>query len=371
MWAAGDLAGTPFQTLHLFAALTSLTALLSLALLLGQTLSATCDRLMAQTPEIVVRRINAGGWAPLPAVQALEQVKSVPGVINPRVRLWGVVESETGPVTAVAYPLRSDQDLMIPVPRPGQAVIGPGVAAGREPEGLILQGRQKVRLTVVARMPKAASMAAHDLVLVHPDDARVLLGLMPGQASDLALDVFHQEEVGALCAELSSVFPWPVHISTRLEQQRRCRSDIAQRTSLALLAAVPALLALAFVVSGVSFWGRNQRYQTGLLKSLGWTNADLLRLAVARAVLIGLPAVACGSLCAYLMLFWPGITWVTERLYGWPVAATALYLHPVKGAAGLLLGALLTGGPYLLSMIWSAWRNIQADPAQMLQEAGL
>jgi hypothetical protein len=48
-----------------------------------------------------------------------------------------------------------------------------------------------------------------------PDDARQLLGLAPGQASDLAVHLFRREEEQAILADLAAAFPWPVRITGR------------------------------------------------------------------------------------------------------------------------------------------------------------
>ena len=367
VWAAGDLVRTPAQSLLLFFAVATLTGLVAVVLLLDRSLSLTCDRLMAQTPAVVVRRITAGGWAPLPVGEALARVSAIPGVVRPRARLWGVVSAETGPVTVVAYPEQDRHDPAAPPPGPGQALAGPGITAVL-PGSITLKGSETLTFTLTGRLPAALAMAAHDLVLVHPADARRLLGLSADQASDLALDVYHEEEVPALCADLDAVFPWPVRIGTRAEQRRRYRADIAQRTSLALLAFIPAVLALAFLVSGLGMWAHRQQYQSGVLKALGWTNADLMRLSLVRGVLVGLPAAICGSGCAYFLLYAPGVTWISQRLYGWPTTGTAWYLNPGAVAAGLLPGLLLVGLPYLLAVVWSAWQSIKTDPANALQE---
>jgi len=368
LWAVGDIQRTPLQAVLLFAAAASLTGLVAIVLVLGQALSLTCDRLMSSSPAVVVRRINVGGWAPLPVGQALMHVKSVPGVLNPRVRLWGVVQTDTGPVTVVAVPSKAIDGMTERPLRSGQALIGPGLMPASQPATMTLRGEQRLSLKVAGRLPAASAMATHDLVLVHPDDARNLLGLAPDQASDLALDVFHDQEVETLCADLNAAFPWPVHISTRIARQRRCQSDIAQRTSISALAFVPALLAMAFLVGALGIWEHNQRFLAALLKALGWDSADLIRLRMVEATLIGLPAVVCGLSCAYITLFRWDMTWVSQRLFGWSTMATRLRLNPGDAVTGMLLSVMMVGLPYLLTVAWTAWQSVKVDPADRLQE---
>ena len=365
LWAARDLMRQPLFTAMLFLSLTMVTILAAIVLLLHQTLTTACVRLLDQAPHAVVRRIGAGGWLPLPADEALARAATVPGVLRPRSRVWGVVQGPAGPVTLIG----DDGSAAIALPdgwsrpQPGQALIGPGVLPpASDREGLTLVGRQPRILEVIGEMPRAASMAVHDVVVVHIDEARVLLGLDSGQASDLALDVFHDDEVQALLPDLAAAFDWPVQITTRLEQQGRHLAHISRSTGLACLAILPLLLSVATTVVAAGIWGRRPR-ETGVLRAVGWTGGDLLRLHLYRGCLVGFPAAAVGVLAAYLLLFRPGMTWAARLLFGWSGPAPALYLTPLGSAGAWLLAVLLAGVPFMAAVFWTGWRSATADPA--------
>jgi hypothetical protein len=205
-------------------------------------------------------------------------------------------------------------------------------------------------------------MAVHDVVVVHIDEARALLGLDSGQASDLALDVFHDDEVQALLPDLAAAFDWPVQITTRVEQQGRHLAHISRSTGLACLAILPLLLSVATTVVAAGIWGRRPR-ETGVLRAVGWTGGDLLRLHLYRGCLVGFPAAAVGVLAAYLLLFRPGMTWAARLLFGWSGPAPALYLTPLGSAGAWLLAVLLAGVPFMAAVFWTGWRSATADPA--------
>jgi len=365
LWAARDLMRQPFFAAMLFVTLTLVTALASTLLLLHQTLTTASLRLLEQAPHVVVRRIGAGGWLPLPAAEALHRVAEVPGVIRPRARVWGVVQGPDGPVTLVADGETAAMSLPVgwPHPKRGQALVGPGVLPpDSEQERLTLVGRRSMILEVIGRMPRDGSMAIHDVVVAHIDDARALLGLESGQASDLALDVFHDDEAQALLPDLAAAFDWPVQMTTRLEQQGRHLAHISRVTGLACLAFVPLLLSVACVVMAAGIWGHRPR-ETGLLRAVGWTGADLLRLHLYRGSLVGIPAMALGVLSAYLLLFQAGMTWAAQLLFGWNGPPPALYLTPLGSAGAWLLAVLLTGVPFLAAVFWTGWRSATTDPA--------
>jgi hypothetical protein len=367
IWSGREIGRHPDKAAALFLALAALTVLAATVLTLHRSVAMSVDRLMDQAPSIVVRRVGSGGWMPMPVEQGLSAAGAVAGVLRPRVRIWGVVEAAGQPVTVVA--ITHDQAEGLPdgyrSPAPGEALIGGGVIHGRTGGSLLLSGREAVELSVRDRLPAAADMAVHDLVLLHPDDARRLLGLRPDQASDLVLDVFHPEEAGPLADALTGAFPWPVQAVTREAVKKYYAGRIAGRAGVGLLSLAPALLALVFLVLALGMWSASLRPEMGLMKSMGWTSSDLLFLHLARAVILGGPAVAAGLMGGVAILFLPAGRWLARLLFGWPGPAPDL---PVPAMASpLVLAAVLVLAPYLVASFWTGWRAVQADPIELIE----
>ena len=209
------------------------------------------------------------------------------------------------------------------------------------------------------------------LIVLHPDDARDLLGLAPGMASDLAVDVFHDDEAGALRTELAAAFPWPVRIETRDEARSAYRTETARRGSLLLFLCVPSALALVFLLVVTVRSTRSRSYEAGLLKALGWTVSDVVSLELWRALSLGLPAVALGAGAACLCVFLPGITWPGFLFFGWRSGGPALWLSPA--GAGMVLAELAACVlvPYAVAVLWPALRAASRDPETSLREEAL
>ena len=192
IWAAREVQRHAGRSMLLFACLASLVFLIATALLFSQALDATWARLLDQAPDLVIRRIDGGGWAPIPADDAVALAKRIPGVLDPTPRLWGVVPGPEGPVTVVASIAVVPENVLngIKPPSAGQAVVGQGVARALSDSRLNLGSRQSLTVNVVDIFPADTGLATHDLVWITPEDARHLLGLAPGQASDLAVYLF-------------------------------------------------------------------------------------------------------------------------------------------------------------------------------------
>ncbi len=368
-WAVKEIGRQPLFAGLLFGALASTTLLMALVLLCGQALNAACAYRMAQSPAVLVQRPGAGGWMPMPVDASLSRVAQVAGVLRPRMRVWG---SAAGPAEEPVMVIGATPDLQARLPGGvtpvrGQAWIGPGVKLADGAALVSLQGCRSLILAVGGRLPTDSDMDLYNSLVLHVDDARTLLGLNPDQASDMALDVFHEAEAAALRTDLAAAFDWPMQITTRAEVSARCLADISRRSGWMVLSMVPALLAVALLVVAVGAWGRRQRWEMGLLKALGWTGGDLLRLHLYQAMVIGFPAVAVGAACALALLFSPGIEWLMRRLFDWSGPSPALYLtfQGAAGAFGLIL--VMTGLPYMAAVFQIGRQGAAAEPADCIE----
>ena len=268
--------------------------------------------------------------------------------------------------------LEKDTDFKLPdglqIPLRGQALLGSGVASPENGGKLRLIGQQTVALAVRGRMPESAAMAVHDLVLLDAGDARRLLGLHQHQASDLVLDVFHIEEADSLARELSTAFPWPVQVTTRHAVRTAYAAHFAGRGAAGLLSFIPAVLALVLLILALGMWRLHGYLGMGLMKAMGWTSGDLLRLHLARAIIMGCPALVAGLIGALGICFFPAGNWLTRLLFDW--SGPSLGLSPEGALTSFALAAVMVFLPYLTASFWSGWQAVQADPMDLIQGQG-
>ena len=370
LWAAREHLAHPGAALLLALALGALTILLTTGLLLSQALTAATGRLLAAGPDLAVRRVDPQGWRPI-AVDAVQTALAIPGVTRARARIWGTAGSPGGAVTVVALDQAARGAFEITdgwiLPAPGEAILGRGIVLPEGDGPLLLNAAGAVQVRARERFGADSDVATHDLVLLHPRDARTLLGLAPDSASDLTLSVFHPEEAEALRPELARAFPWPVHIVTREETRKHYAAAFGRRGGLAAVLYLPAAVALVLLVTAIVRQQIGGRRQVGLLKALGWASRDIVALQLYKALLVGGPAVATGLVVAYGLVYGVSSRWVGHLLLGWqqtspflPLAAG--YAGPVfLEVAGLLLA------PYLAAVLWSSLAQAAADPQELLR----
>ena len=371
LWGAREHLTHPGAALLMAVALGALTTLLTSGLLLSQALTAATDRLLAEGPDLVLRRVDPQGWRPI-AVDAVETALAIPGVTDARARVWGTASSRGRAVTVVAWNLAAGGFMGIPdpstPPAPGEAILGRGVGLPEDDARLALNAIGAVRVRVVDRFPPATDLATHDLVLLHPRDARTLLGLTPGAASDLTLTVFHPEEAEALRPELVRAFPWPVQIVTREETRKHYAAAFGRRGGLAAALFLPAAAALVLLVAVIVRQQIGGRRRVGLLKALGWTSRDIVALQLSKALLVGGPAVAAGLVTAYGLVYGLSARWVGYFLLGWQQTSPFLPLEAGHAGPIFLEVAGLLLAPYLAAVLWASLTQAAADPQDLLRQ---
>jgi len=289
VWSVRDVLRCPWDALLTGTALALVVGMMATAVMLTQSMANTAARLMAEGPSLVVRRLNAGGWAPIPAAESVAAALSVPGVIGAETRTWGVVRGPETLLTVVTASPSVSGGIALPqtpLPGPGQAVIGEGVLP--KTGKLLLRGLSGHEFTVVVvdTFASGSSLFTHDIVLLHPDDARALLDIPNGHASDLIIEVFHAEEQDAILPDLIQALPWPVQITSRRDAVKAVHGGMFRRSSIVSVAMLPALLALALLVMATVRDRHARRYETGLLKALGWSTGDVVRMSLYRALLL-------------------------------------------------------------------------------------
>jgi len=257
--------------------------------------------------------------------------------------------------------------MSVPSPKRGEAVLGAGITTGANPDSLKLTGHNTLIFNVIDTLDAKTSMVAHDLVLVHPDDARQLLGIAEEYASDLIVDVFHETEAEAVLPDLAGVFPWPVRMTTRTEAAGIYISASARQSGIVYITVIPGILALALIVVGVVKGQIRQNCNVGLFKALGWTTTNIFQMQLLKALVIGIPAVTAGMIVSYGLVLRPGSSWPGYLFFGWKDNPPPLFLNASGAFLVLTEVAVLVFLPYLAAALWPALRAAVSDPQDFLE----
>jgi ABC-type lipoprotein release transport system permease subunit len=382
--ALGALLRKKARSLALGGGLAFAVALVAAVLFLTESLRAEADRARAAQPDVVVQRLVGGRPTTIP-VEARGKLGDIPSVRAVTPRVWGYVflPALQGNVTIVGTP-HDDGAKPLSVangvlaegrePKPGEHEMVAGVDLahflGMRPGdelGLPSADPRTHTMKLVGTFRSSLDLWTADVVLCDEDDARALLGIPDGDATDLAVTLANPSEARVVARTIVERLPGARVIERDL-LERVYHLAYGRRAGLVLAAAIPALLAL-FVLAWdrASGIGADERREIAILKAVGWSTADVLWAKLFESILIGAVATAVGLMLAYAWIFWLGAPGLRPALVGWSVLYPRSQLTPMVDVAQLLGITTAVLGPFVLVSVVPAWRAATADPLEVMR----
>jgi len=372
LWAARDLLRRPAEALLAGGALAAFVWIIGAALLLTRAVEGTAQRMVKAGPSLVMRRLDASGFSPLP-LSVTASVAQVPGALNVRPRVWGPARAGAEPVEVFAVDAQVSAALQqadLPIPDDDTAVVGPGFAHKVRAYVTVVGPGGQATLQMIGALPQTAGLVAQDTFLVSPAVARRVLGIPEGFATDLVLDVNRESEEDAIRPDLADAVPFVSVISAQHEAVGRVAVNLGRRGGLFLLLCVPAGLALLVLVAGVARDRAARSKEVGVLKAVGWTTSNVLTLHLFRALWVAAPALGLGLAGAWLSVFGPWVQWPGALLFGWSGVPPHLYLDPAGAGMVLVEVSATVLLPWLAASLWPAVLASAKDPWSLISAEG-
>lgn len=380
-FALSALARRKARSLAVGGGLAFAVALVAAVVFLTESLRAEAERARAAQPDAVVQKLVGGRPTTIPASEAakLSDVPSVRAVVP---RVWGYVflPSLQGNVTVIgtakdaaalsvsAGTLAEGRD----VKRGAHEMIAGqelarflGMLPGDE---LALPAATSSRpLKLVGTFRSSLDLYTADVVICDDEDARALLGMPEGDATDLAVTLANPEEARVVARTVLDRIPG-ARVVERDLLARVYHLAYGRRAGLVLGATVPAILALLVLAwdraSGI---GEGERREIAILKAVGWSTSDVLWSKLFEQLLVGAAATALGMLAGYAWVFWLGAPGLRPALVGWSVLYPRAALTPAVDLAQLLGIGLAVLGPFVMLGIVPAWRASTSDPLETMR----
>jgi ABC-type lipoprotein release transport system permease subunit len=382
-FAWGALARRKGRAVALLGGLATSTTLLAAVLFATTALRGEAERARVTQPDLVVQRL-AGGRPGLLDPVDLSFVAKMPGVRRVEPRIWGYVfvpslranltivgrRDETIDLASLPRALTSGRDA-----RPGErgaAVIGKSLAdllhvqAG-DVISLPSPRADAPALTLVGVFDSPVALYTSDVLLVSTDDARAILDVPGGRATDVAIDLATPDEAAVVTRAILDKEP-ELRVLDKRILSRTYRLTYGRRAGIVLAASLPALLALLILAwDRLGGLGASERREIAVEKAVGWSTADVLYAKLYESVLLGVVGVGAGIVLAYAWVFLLGAPLLREVLAGWSVLYPKVPLTPDIDPADLLGLAAMILAPFVAVAIVPAWRSAIVDPMQAMR----
>jgi predicted lysophospholipase L1 biosynthesis ABC-type transport system permease subunit len=375
-FAISSLLRRRYKNLSILVVYMFTVSVLASVLFLTDSLKEEVTRSLDDVPEIVVQRTLAGRHELIPTDYAAE-IGSIPGVGEVKPRYWGYYYD---PLTKANYTLiglgEEPTELTLlqgRLPRAsGEVAVGPGVAEllGVEVgDDIVLIDSRTVGLSyeLVGTFDGVSRLLTNDLVVLRQQDLVDLFGLPPATATDLAVQVFNQNEIGTVAGKIKQLFPETRPI-TRSELLRTYDALFSWRSGMMLTIFCSAVIAFCILAwdkaTGIS---GEERREIGVLKAIGWDTSDILELKFWEGLVISLTAFLLGVLGALVHVFAYGAPVLARVMKGWSVLFPDFSLSPQISLYQVFVLAFLTVVPYVASTVIPSWKAAITDPETVMR----
>ncbi len=316
--------------------------------------------ILSDTPDLIVQRLSAGRQDLVPVGYA-EEIARIRGVTQVRPRLWGYYYDA---LNGANYTVIASDDPMV---APSRAAVGAGVAKTRnlavgDLVPLTSYDKTPLMVEIGSIFPHSSDLIAADMIILTPEDFKLLFNFPKGQATDLAVSVRNPKELSTVAAKIADRFPDSRPI-LKSEIQRTYQSIFDWRGGMTLIILASALLSfIIFAWDRATGLSAEERKEIGILKSIGWETSDVLLLKFWEGTVISLTAFLLGVVLAYGHVFFLSAPLFAQALKGWSVIYPRFQLVPVVDAYQLAVLFFLTVIPYTTATVVPCWRAATTDP---------
>lgn len=335
---------------------------------------------LSEVPELWIQKLAGGRLIPIDT-GFVAQLQGIRGVSEVLPRTWGYVyDGPTGAVFTVlgahtswaGLPLQLSQNFTSDSLAVGQALCGTGFLEAR---GLMLGDKLTLQdsngsmkaYRIVATFNSSSDLLTRDLIVLHPADARQVLGIQKAFYTDVALRVNNSDEVENIARKLDRQLGG-VRIVTLSQLKSTYEALFGWRGGIFVYGAMVSVLAFLILA-----WDRaaglsgEEKKEIAILKGIGWSISDVLLMKMAEGLIISFTATLLGLLLAYWHVFVLQAPLLKPFLIGWSVMYPSYQLAPIMQLEDLLVIICMAVIPYLSALLIPSWYGAIAEPADAMR----
>ncbi len=339
--------------------------LLGSVLFLTQAMKREASLILKNAPEMVVQRLLAGRYEPIPAVYAAT-IREIRGVMSAGPRLWGYYYD---PAAGANYTLLVPRE---DAPSGEKIVVGRGVSGSRKIfQGDIVSFRGSDgadrNFTVADELSHESELVSSDLILMSEAGFRDLFGFPAGLATDIVVSVRNPKELLTIARKVVERLPDTRPI-LRDEMVRTYDSVFDWRGGIVIVLVLMALLAFVILAwekaSGLS---ADEKREIGILKAVGWETADVTAVKACEGIVVSFLSFSAGLLAAYAHVFFFSARLFAPAMKGWSVLYPDFRITPFIDPYQVAVLFFLTVVPYTVATIVPSWRAAIIDPDSVMR----
>jgi ABC-type lipoprotein release transport system permease subunit len=359
--------------------------LLSATLFISTSLQQSTLKTLSGESDFILQKLRAGTAIQTP-LSWQDDITSIPGVGSVGSRIYGRYYIEDAQkyftivgvdffdeiVTQNLQKTLTDLDIKTFLQKE-QMIVGEGVYQYLQSHYykedytfLTPKGKEK-KLPIFTNFPKQTALLTSDTILMSDDNAREILGIDEGYVSDIILNVPNDAERDNIAFTLKSL-----HFDARVIAKSDIKSAYQKffhyKSGLFLLLFILTLFTFMLILyHRYAMVNSSDKKEIAILRMLGWSIKDVLKLKLYETLFIALSAYMLGVVLAYVFVFIFDAPLLRDIFIGFGNLPNQIHFQPAIDGGLFLSLFLLFILPFIFAVLFPVWRIAITPPHEGMQ----
>jgi len=215
-------------------------------------------------------------------------------------------------------------------------------------------------------LPAESNLLSNDMIILPQELAKEILGLGEEEITDIALNVPNEDEWDN-AADKISAFYYDLRLITKQDIRKAYENLYNYKGGFFLILFLIALTTFVLILyQRFSMVYSSERRQIGLLRALGWSISDVLRLKFYETLIVIMISFVLGVVLAYGYVFMLGAPLLREIFLGGANLSNHVQLIPVVDFGVLSTIFLIYAVPFIAAVLIPVWRIAVTDPKEAM-----
>jgi ABC-type lipoprotein release transport system permease subunit len=223
-----------------------------------------------------------------------------------------------------------------------------------------------VSVAIEKVLPAQSDLVSNDVILMPIELARTILGLSEEEATDITFSVPNDDEWDNLATKVSGLH-YDLRVATRHDMRKGYSTLYNYKSGLFLSLFLIALTTFVLILyQRYSQVYSTERRHIGLLRALGWSIRDVLRLKLFETLIVVFVAYVLGVVLAYGYVFGLDAPLLRSIFLGGANLEHVTRFEPVIDFRVLGSIFLLYAVPFVAAVLIPVWKIAVTDPKEAM-----
>ena len=222
------------------------------------------------------------------------------------------------------------------------------------------------KVTIFQTLPESANLIANDMIVMPIDLAREIFGMPEDEVTDITFNVPNDAEWDNIVTKLHLMF-YDVRVIDKREIKKAYENLYNYKGGLFLLLYLITIVTFMLILyQRYSMVYSTERKEIGILRAVGWSIRDILKLKFYENLVIVIVSFIIGVLLAYLYVFVLGAPLLDRLFLGGANLHNHVSFVPVVEFGTLGSVFLFYAIPFLAAVLIPAWKIAVTPPKEAM-----